>query len=105
MITVVHKRLHKPTKNDVYIGLGSPLGNPYAKKESHLPHPNKIAAYKKWLLNRLADNNSDQFKEFYRIVGLAEKHDIYLVCYCKPLTCEGDFVKRLIENLIFPDER
>jgi len=29
MITVVNKHKHIPTPNDVYIGRGSPLGNPY----------------------------------------------------------------------------
>ncbi|QYW02210.1 unknown function [Stenotrophomonas phage Philippe] len=31
-ITVVNKHTHEPTKDDFYVGRGSPLGNPYSHR-------------------------------------------------------------------------
>jgi hypothetical protein len=94
---------------DFYIGRGAPLGNPYTNlgnrqtlaKYITNTKQDALRRYKDYLLTQLMDKNSPQYLEFRRLVKFASKHDIYLVCHCAPSACEGDFIKQLIENLLF----
>lgn len=115
MITVVNRNKHTPQPMDFYIGRGSPLGNPYTHIKSQTKLRKGLALYyedtleevlqkyEKWLLFRLSDKKSEQHKEFYRLVKFASTQDINLVCYCAPKRCHGDYIKKLIENLLFPN--
>ena len=111
MVTVVNKKKHIPTAYDFYIGRGSVMGNPYSwgnsSKKSAARYfvsgrEEAVKKYAPWLLDKLADTTSPQYEEFRRMVKAASRHDIYLVCYCAPEPCEGDLIKKLIENLLFP---
>lgn len=110
MITVVNKGTHSPTQMDIYIGRPSPLGNPYTHMKTRMglakyytpTAAEAIKKYEPWLLDQLMDKKSAAYIEFHRIVKLAQHFDIYLVCYCAPRPCHGDFIKKLIENLLFP---
>lgn len=110
MITVVNKRSHTPTQFDYKIHRPTALGNPYShiKGRMTLAHyytatpQEAIEKYRGWLLTQLLDKNSAAYIEFHRLVKVAQKHDINLVCYCAPRHCHGDFIKKLIENLLFP---
>lgn len=90
-MTVVNKRTHTPTANDMYIGRGSILGNPYRigrgfnRKEA-------IEAYKKYARKRIAND-----PEFRR--AIAGTKDKTLVCFCKPLACHGDVIEQLEREL------
>ena len=116
MITVVHKRTHTRTPYDFYIGRGSPLGNPFTHRKQDLKE-NKgkalywvetreeaIAKYEKWLIHALSNKWTKEYKAFYELVRAANKHDIYLVCYCSPEPCHGDVIKAEIERILFPNE-
>ena len=109
MINVVNKSKHKPTDNDVYIGRGSILGNPYHYKESNHPQAlYKVASsdeaidkYKKYLIEKINDRDVGicDFLNSILSKGIGSE-DINLVCYCKPARCHGDVIKSLIESRI-----
>lgn len=109
MITVVNAKTHNPTAFDFRIDRGTVLGNPYTMKghrqtlAKYFVDSRKelLSKYSVWLLDKLIDPQSAQSKEFRRILKHAMKNDIFLVCHCKPLDCEGDLIKKLLENLIF----
>lgn len=103
MITVVNKYKHTPTPNDVYIGRGSPYGNPY----SHMS--NTTALYR--VANR--DEAVDKYREYIleerewnqelannlnELAYKADGKDINLVCFCAPKRCHGDVLKELLES-------
>lgn len=105
MITVVNKHKHIPTPKDVYIGRGSPLGNPY----THLKVGTKakyvcetrtdaIAACKIELLMRIKNKDKVICRALNDLYKKAKTGDINLVCYCKDLPCHGDFIKELIDG-------
>ena len=110
MIKVVNKRTHKPSPDaiDEYIGRGSGLGNPFTHIKRRMTlakyvveSPEKaLAMYEGWLPLQLANPKSAASIQFRHIVKLAEKYDVNLVCFCAPNRCHGDFVKKLIDNLI-----
>ena len=86
MIKVVNIKTCKDwgKEGDIYIGRGSPWGNPYRMRNNTL-------------------------EERLRVIGLYEKNIIpklnieplmkakRLGCYCKPKPCHGDGLKELIE--------
>ena len=106
-MTVVNKKTHKPTSNDVYIGRPSIWGNPFVigKDGSRNQVINK---YKILMDTRLG-------KEYWRspehavdvrgrtaedwlklLLALDGKN---LVCYCAPQACHGDVLEALIEEM------
>lgn len=107
MITVVNSKNHIPTNHDIYIGRGSPLGNPF----THLPvnitkakyqvatRSESISKYKSYIIEQLK-NNLWAKGYFDKIVNMAKDGDVNLLCYCKPLDCHGDILKQLIEKEI-----
>jgi hypothetical protein len=109
MITVVNKHKHKGTQFDFYIGRGSPLGNPWTHLSSRMTlakyqatsRDDAIAKYTIWLTLELREPHSAAAREFNRILKIAQSHDVWLVCYCKPRPCHGDIIKKLMENLLF----
>lgn len=105
MIHVVNKHFHQPTRIDVYIGRGSPLGNPYSSLSGATKaefqsdtREESIESFEKYLLDGIARKDTAICAELNRIWRLAKLGDINLVCYCKPKSCHGDIIKRLIES-------
>lgn len=83
MTTVVHCN---KDDYDVYIGRGSPWGNPF-----HIgtdgSRSEVIAKYKEWILNN--DNLLQQLPELNgKILG----------CWCKPKPCHGDVLVELVRK-------
>lgn len=104
-INVVNVHQHKPTLNDVYIGRGSALGNPF----THLPlekskavvqvatRDEAVKSYKNWIRNQIIDGDKAIVGELNKIKLMAENREcINLVCYCKPKSCHGDVIKEII---------
>lgn len=109
-ITLANKKYHKPTQNDVYVGRGSSLGNPY----SHIPSANAIGVqdretaikmYKAWLRKQLSDEKKDTLEsqairkmlnDIY--IKVRDGKDVVLVCYCVPKSCHAEYIKELIES-------
>lgn len=87
-MTVVNKRTHKPTLNDVYIGRGSKWGNPF-KIGPDGTRDEVIAKYEEYIV-----------KQPHLLAALHELKGKNLVCYCTPKECHGHVLERLIEILI-----
>lgn len=82
----------------IYIGRGSPLGNPY-KITATCSRDQAIAQYEDWLYGQLERENSHATWEMTRLAGLvadSSGQPLELVCYCAPKPCHGDIIKRII---------
>jgi hypothetical protein len=97
VITVVNIKHHAPTDNDIYIGRGSPLGNPFPISSSAM-REEVIASFEKHLSQKISDGDADIRGELNRIWRAAKAGDVNLVCYCAPRACHGDIIKKLIEE-------
>ena len=87
-MTVVNKRTHTPTPDDVYIGRGSKWGNPF--KVSIFTREEAIAQYKMYIG---AGKGKHLLNDLHELKGKT------LVCYCAPLACHGDVLEQLIEGM------
>lgn len=95
--------------NNFYIGRGSVLGNPYTHikdKETKARYIVKdretaIEMYSKYFdtmygINIPFTKAIDKIYEAYK-----NGEDVYLECYCKPLSCHGDIIaKKLMQRLV-----
>lgn len=70
----------------VYIGRGSPLGNPI-KITDQVPREQAIKEYEPWLVKKLLERD-DKVEEAFRKLKSSSK----LVCFCKPKACHGDVI-------------
>lgn len=107
MIKVVNKRTHTPTEYDIYIGRPTPLGNPYSHLDYSKHGTIKVASrdeavrlYESWLQKQwdeytVAAETMDDMIDTYRKTG-----HINLVCWCAPLSCHGDVIKRKMEEIL-----
>jgi len=88
-----------PTRNDVYIGRGSPLGNPYSHRHGTKAkyivstREKAIEKYEIWLRKRIQRNNRPIIEALKRI-----KEDSNLICFCKPLSCHGDVILKILNE-------
>lgn len=106
MIKVVNKYKHTPTENDVYIGRGSILGNPYTSIKSKQTkavcvcdsREESINSFDIYIQEQLANKNLEICNEFNRIWKMAKGNGVNLVCFCKPKDCHGDIIKRIIDE-------
>lgn len=102
-IEVVNKFRHEPTKDDLYIGRGSPLGNPFSHKAGTKAdvvvdsRQDAIRNYKSYILRQIESNNVGVLQQLNLIAKreLEGKHT-YLVCFCSPMSCHGDVVRELV---------
>lgn len=89
--TVVNK--HHKVPYDVYIGRGSKWGNPFSHMNGTKAQykvdtrEEAIAAYEEWIMNQPELLNS-----------LHELEGKILCCFCKPKSCHGDVLIKLIEE-------
>ena len=105
MIFIVNKHKHFPTTNDIYIGRGSPLGNPY----THIKEGTKaefivndrdeaIKNYEIWINNKILNKDPSVCDALNKIYLIAKNGDVNLCCFCKPKSCHGDIIKKIIES-------
>lgn len=103
-IKVMNKRDYKGAGE--YIGRPSVLGNPF----THLPVANTLAKfsvatrdeavdkYRDWLREQYKANPAVR-KELLRLIAIYETtSELILICWCAPLKCHGDVLKRIIED-------
>lgn len=109
MIKVVNKITHSITPDDIYIGRGSALGNPYTgskKVESTKAEfqcesrDEAINKYSQWLDDKIKQKDSQVRKALNEIYLKAKRGDVNLVCYCSPQNCHGDIIKNKIEHVL-----
>lgn len=106
-LEVVNKYKHKPTPDDLYIGRGSVLGNPYTsmkdkKTQAEFVCDTKeesIESYKTYLLSRVEEKDP-KVTEILNYIWAKVKtgKDVKLVCFCHPKPCHGNVIKELIES-------
>lgn len=88
---VVNKKL---TNNfDVYIGRGSPWGNPFAISHSE-DGPDRaevIEKYREYFYEKIQGDSS--FKK-----GILALRGSRLACFCKPQACHGDVIAEYLDN-------
>lgn len=82
-------KIGKAPANAVYIGRGSPWGNPF-KIGTHGDRDEVIAKFYVYMLGKLEQN-----PKFLEV--LKEKD---LVCFCKPLACHGDVIVEYLEKQV-----
>ncbi len=91
---VVNKK--KTNDYDVYIGRGSPWGNPYAIGNGEGPdRAEVIERYKTYFEEKIASDEG--FKK-----GVLAMRGLRLACFCKPEACHGDVIAGYLDRL--PDE-
>lgn len=108
MITVVNIYKHKKTTNDYRIHRGTPLGNPYTHQDMNVTkaifqcesREECIAKHIVYLNQRIKTKDKDICKALNDIFIMAQKGDVNLVCYCKPASCHGDYIKQIIDAKI-----
>jgi len=108
MITVVNKKTHTPTENDVFIGRGSPLGNPYTsipatvqtKAEYHCDsREQSLKMFSEYLNEKIKNKDTIVCKELNSIwKKVRSGTNMNLVCYCMPQPCHGTIIKKIIES-------
>jgi hypothetical protein len=83
-------------KYDVYIGRGSKWGNPYSHKNNTKAihkvdtREDAIKSYEEWITN---GEGSYLLKDLHELKGKI------LGCYCKPKSCHGDILVKLVNRL------
>lgn len=106
MIAVKNKYKSKPGPNDIYIGRGSILGNPFThfdlsktKAEFHCAtREESINSFEKYIIQKIQNKDSKICSELNRIYKRALEGDVNLVCFCAPKSCHGDVLKKIIEE-------
>lgn len=77
-------------KYDVYIGRGSPFGNPF-KIGRHGSREEVIERFRKYFYAKI------EMDEIFAYEVLRLKGKV-LGCYCKPLACHGDIIIEFLEE-------
>ncbi len=106
-IEVVNKYKHQPTENDVYIGRGSPLGNPYTSKDLKntiaqyqcSSREESVEKYESYLKEKIEQKNKlicDELNRIYKLVK--DGNSVNFICYCAPKLCHGEIIKKFIEE-------
>jgi hypothetical protein len=83
----------------IYIGRGSPLGNPFPITPA-LPRDQAIAAYRPWLMDKIAANDPAVCNALNDIAAKSMSGGVDLVCYCAPKHCHGEVIKEIITNVL-----
>ena len=95
-----------------YIGRGSVLGNPY----THLPVDKTLAIHQVATREESIELYDAYFDKMYAedekyrkaIDEIYEKYKsgetVYLGCYCKPLPCHGDIIKKKLEQRLIREK-
>lgn len=107
MITVVNKYKHTPTENDIYIGRGSVLGNPFTSIQDKQTkaeftcssREESISSFESFLREKIKNKDQKICNELNRIYTLSKTKEVNLVCFCKPKSCHGYIIKKVIDDV------
>jgi hypothetical protein len=87
---VVNKK--ETTDYDVYIGRGTPWGNPFAISYEDGPdRDDVIEKYRSFFDKKIAED--ENFKK-----GVLAMRGLRLACFCKPSPCHGDVIAGYLNN-------
>ena len=90
---ILNKYKVESTKGTIYIGRGSPLGNPFPITKE-LPRLEAIAKYKVYLIQRILTGNDIIINALRSL-----SNESRLLCFCKPSPCHGDVIKDIWEEI------
>jgi hypothetical protein len=94
MTTIVNLRTHK---YDIYIGRGSPFGNPF----THITDRHTLATY----VCRSQEESIDKYRQWIldkpELIEKVKKEltGKILGCFCRPRYCHGDVLLEIIDGL------
>lgn len=107
MIQVTNKYKHATGDVTIYIGRGSPLGNPFVMDPSKgVTRDVVIAKYAEWLDQQIKSYNLKVCEALDRIVDASKEYGVVsLQCFCAPQKCHGDIIKAVVEKHIQESEK
>lgn len=90
---VLNQRYHELPKDAVYIGRGSPYGNPFSHSGSsktlyHVSTREEALYFHEQMISRYSK------EEIQELVSELKGKD--LVCFCKPSKCHGDYLVQVV---------
>jgi hypothetical protein len=90
---LIINKYKNPTTKGIYIGRGSPLGNPYPITEEQ-PRDYVIDKYEKYLIDRIINKD-------YIIINAINNlnKDSTLICFCSPKRCHGEIIEKIYNEL------
>lgn len=94
-------RVKKPIDffENIYVGRGSPLGNPFPVSIS-VPRDIACDKFSEYIDLEMKNEYSKVYREIQRINRLiVEGKDINLQCFCAPNRCHAESIKRILESL------
>lgn len=103
MIIVLNKKKDKCDYDTFYIGRGSVLGNPFDWRGSKHPQvkyrvdsrEEAITKYEEYLRMQIKLKNKEICEALNQIFFKNKYAEVFgLMCFCKPLPCHGDVIKR-----------
>ena len=100
MIYIGRVHQSKDSCINVYIGRGSPLGNPWPinAKQSR---DDVCDRYDTYLRKAVKDKESAQYKEMVRLYLILKSGvSINLQCFCTPSRCHGETIKAILESAL-----
>jgi hypothetical protein len=107
-IRILNKSKDKYTIDDMYIGRGSILGNPY----THLPlgmteaevkvntREEAIAKYREYAVYMIKHDTQFRIEMIKLVERVLNGETVNLVCFCKPQACHGDVIKDIVMHEI-----
>jgi hypothetical protein len=99
-ITVLNKRsLSQPLPGIYreYVGRPSPLGNPFVLK-GESARQEVVDRYDSWLRGKWAKDPVIT-RELCRLLKIAKRQPLELVCWCAPKACHADKIRDLLLEL------
>ena len=81
----------------IYIGRGTPLGNPYRMYKEE-ERDIVCGAYEDWLVERIKAKDLSVIQELDKLLELAKQGDLVLGCFCAPRRCHGDTIKKYLDD-------
>jgi hypothetical protein len=99
MISVKNRKNYKGPGE--YIGRPSPLGNPF-KITPNFSREDVIFRYRKWIYEAIKNKDEKVVNELKRLLKmLKENGKLILICWCAPLSCHGDVIAEVLEQMFF----
>ena len=78
-----------------YVASPSALGNPFVVGRDG-SRQEVISKYRRWLWERLQEPGSPQERELRRLLERARGGELALLCWCHPLPCQAEVVRRAV---------
>ena len=91
-------QLSDPLPGQAYVGLPSPLGNPFQLCRDG-SRAQVIASYRRWLWAQLQEPGSAQRQELERLLAQAQAGPLELLCWCAPLACHAEVIRSALSWL------